>query len=182
MFVYLSFYTLYYCIYIPKIVKKLRIHQSYSLNPHFYIRSIHSPPKNTPKHQVYTLAKRFKAGFQVIFLFRRHFSPPWLEPPNPQKQRSYRLFQPLSFVIRAIHSTWQVPKNKSVQIHSLLLLSRMIPTPTIYDRGSTPLFPIQAFPMSQMGHSDIATTRNIYYYNRNSEDERKKIISKVINY
>ena len=36
--------------------------------------------------------------------------------------------------------------------------------------------------MSQMGHSDIATTRNIYYYNRNSEDERKKIISKVINY
>lgn len=36
--------------------------------------------------------------------------------------------------------------------------------------------------MSQMGHSDIATTRKIYYYNRNSEDERKKIISKVINY
>ena len=106
MFVYLSFYTLYYCIYIPKIVKKLRIHQFYSLNPHFYIRSIHSPIKNTPKHQVYTLAKRFKTFFNAILLFKRHFSPPWLEPPNPQKHRSYRLFQPLSFVIRAIHSTW----------------------------------------------------------------------------
>ena len=98
--------TLFICFYMVKIVKKLRIHQFYSLNPHFYISSIHSPIKNTPKHQVYTLAKRFKTGFQVIFLFRRHFSPPWLEPPNPQKQRSYRLFQPLSFVIRAIHSTW----------------------------------------------------------------------------
>ena len=106
MFVYLSFYTLYYCIYIPKIVKKLRIHQSYSLNPHFYIRSIHSPIKNTPKHQVYTLAKRFKTFIYAILLFRRHFSPPWLEPPNPQKQRSYRLFQSFSLVIRAIHSTW----------------------------------------------------------------------------
>ena len=36
--------------------------------------------------------------------------------------------------------------------------------------------------MSQMGHTDIATTRNIYYFNRNSEDERKKIISKAINF
>ena len=106
MFVYLSFYTLYYCIYIPKIVKKLRIHQFYSLNPHFYIRSIHSPLKNTPKHQVYTLAKRLKTFFYAILLFKRLFSPLWLEVPNPQKQRSYRLFQPLSFVIRAIHSTW----------------------------------------------------------------------------
>ena len=90
---------------MPKIVKKLRIHQFYSLNPHFYIRSIHSPIKNTPKHQVYTLAKRFKTFFYAILLFKRHFSPPWLEPPNPQKQRSYRLFQPFSLVIRAIHST-----------------------------------------------------------------------------
>ena len=114
MFVYLSFYTLYHCIYIPKIVKKLRIHQSYSLNPHFYIRSIHSPPKNTPKHQVYTLAKHFKTCFQVISLFKRLFSPLWLEVPNPQKQRKYRLFQPLSFVIRAIHSTWNVPEKRSV--------------------------------------------------------------------
>lgn len=46
-----------------KIVKKLRIHQFYSLNPHFYIRSIHSPLKNTPKHQVYTLARRFFHSF-----------------------------------------------------------------------------------------------------------------------
>ena len=45
------------------IVKKLRIHQVYSLNPHFYIRSIHSPIKNTPKHQVYTLARRFFHSF-----------------------------------------------------------------------------------------------------------------------
>ena len=45
------------------IVKKLRIHQVYSLNPHFYISSIHSPLKNTPKHQVYTLARRFFHSF-----------------------------------------------------------------------------------------------------------------------
>jgi hypothetical protein len=106
MFISLSFCILLHCFYTAKIVKKLRIHQFYSLNPHFYIRSIHSPIKNTPKHQVYTLAKRFKTCFQVISLFKRPFSPPWLEPPNPQKHRSYRLFQPLSFVIRAIHSTW----------------------------------------------------------------------------
>ena len=106
MFISLSFCILLHCFYTAKIVKKLRIHQFYSLNPHFYIRSIHSPIKNTPKHQVYTLAKRFKTFFYAILLFKRHFSPPWLEPPNPQKQRSYRLFQPLSFVIRAIHSTW----------------------------------------------------------------------------
>ena len=53
------------------IVKKLRIHQSYSLNPHFYIRSIHSLIKNTPKHQVYTLAKRF---FHSFFLSKRRFA------------------------------------------------------------------------------------------------------------
>ena len=106
MFISLSFCILLHCFYTAKIVKKLRIHQFYSLNPHFYIRSIHSPIKNTPKHQVYTLAKRFKTFFYAILLFKRHFSPPWLEPPNPQKHRSYRLFQPLSFVIRAIHSTW----------------------------------------------------------------------------
>ena len=102
----LYFRTLFLCIYNRHFVKKLRIHQFYSLNPHFYIRSIHSPIKNTPKHQVYTLAKRFKTFFYAILLFKRHFSPPWLEPPNPQKQRSYRLFQPFSLVIRAIHSTW----------------------------------------------------------------------------
>ena len=106
MFISLSFCILLHCFYTAKIVKKLRIHQFYSLNPHFYIRSIHSPIKNTPKHQVYTLAKRFKTFFYAILLFKRHFSPPWLEPPNPQKQRSYRLFQPFSLVIRAIHSTW----------------------------------------------------------------------------
>ena len=106
MFISLSFCILLHCFYTAKIVKKLRIHQFYSLNPHFYIRSIHSPIKNTPKHQVYTLAKRFKTFFNAILLFKRHFSPPWLEPPNPQKHRSYRLFQPLSFVIRTIHSTW----------------------------------------------------------------------------
>ena len=71
MFVYLSFYTLYYCIYIPKIVKKLRIHQSYSLNPHLYTILIHSPLKMTPKHQVYTLAKRF---FHSFFLSKRWFA------------------------------------------------------------------------------------------------------------
>ena len=54
---------------MPKIVKKLRIHQSYSLNPHFYIRSIHLPPKNTPKHHSYTLYTR-EAFFPLIFSFR----------------------------------------------------------------------------------------------------------------
>ena len=102
----LYFRTLFLCIYNRHFVKKLRIHQFYSLNPHFYIRSIHSPIKNTPKHQVYTLAKRLKTFFYAILLFKRLFFPLWLEVPNPQKQRSYRLFQPLSFVIRAIHSTW----------------------------------------------------------------------------
>ena len=101
----ISLCILFTCFYMVKIVKKLRIHQFYSLNPHFYISSIHSPLKNTPKHQVYTLAKHFKTCFQVISLFKRLFSPLWLEVPNPQKQRKYRLFQPLSFVIRAIHST-----------------------------------------------------------------------------
>ena len=105
MFVSIHLRTLFLCIYNYHFVKKLRIHQFYSLNPHFYIRSIHSPIKNTPKHQVYTLAKHFKTCFQVISLFKRLFSPLWLEVPNPQKQRKYRLFQPLSFVIRAIHST-----------------------------------------------------------------------------
>ena len=104
---------LFICFYMVKIVKKLRIHQFYSLNPHFYIRSIHSPIKNTPKHQVYTLAKRLKTFFYAILLFKRLFSPLWLEVPNPRKHRNYRLFQPLSFVIRAIHSTWHVPRNKS---------------------------------------------------------------------
>ena len=127
MFVYLSFYTLYHCIYIPKIVKKLRIHQSYSLNPHFYIRSIHSPIKNTPKHQVYTLAKRFKTFFNAILLFKRHFSPPWLEPPNPQKQRKYRLFSPSpsSSGLYTQHGTYQgtnlsfttPPPPRTVQPH-----------------------------------------------------------------
>ena len=35
---------------------------------------------------------------------------------------------------------------------------------------------------SQMGHTDIATTRGSYYFNRNSESERKEIISRVINF
>ena len=35
---------------------------------------------------------------------------------------------------------------------------------------------------SQMGHTDIATTRGSYYFNRNSEKQRKEIISKVITF
>ena len=121
MLISLSFCILLHCFYTAKIVKKLRIHQFYSLNPHFYIRSIHSPIKNTPKHQVYTLAKRFKTFFYAILLFKRHFSPPWLEPPNPQKHRSYRLFQPLSFVIRAIHSTWHECSGMMIQYREISL-------------------------------------------------------------
>ena len=34
----------------------------------------------------------------------------------------------------------------------------------------------------QMGHTDIATTKGIYYFNRKSRDESKDIISSVINY
>ena len=36
--------------------------------------------------------------------------------------------------------------------------------------------------ITQMGHSDITTTKNIYYYNRKSAEERRKVISSVINY
>ena len=35
---------------------------------------------------------------------------------------------------------------------------------------------------SQMGHTDIATTQGSYYFNRNSEKQRKEIISKVITF
>ena len=35
---------------------------------------------------------------------------------------------------------------------------------------------------SQMGHTDISTTRGSYYFNRNSEDQNKKLISSVINF
>ena len=34
----------------------------------------------------------------------------------------------------------------------------------------------------QMGHTDISTTKGIYYFNRKSKDESKNIISSVINY
>ena len=34
----------------------------------------------------------------------------------------------------------------------------------------------------QMGHTDITTTKGIYYFNRKSKDESKNIISSVINY
>ena len=36
--------------------------------------------------------------------------------------------------------------------------------------------------ISQMGHTDIATTRGSYYYNRNSADKNKGIISSAINF
>ena len=35
---------------------------------------------------------------------------------------------------------------------------------------------------SQMGHTDIAITRSIYYYNRDSEAKKRKVISKAINF
>ena len=35
---------------------------------------------------------------------------------------------------------------------------------------------------AQMGHTDIATTRGSYYFNRNSEDKNKQVISSVINF
>ena len=35
---------------------------------------------------------------------------------------------------------------------------------------------------SQMGHTDIATTRNIYYYNRKTADENKQVISNAISF
>ncbi len=35
---------------------------------------------------------------------------------------------------------------------------------------------------NQMGHTDIATTRGSYYFNRNSEDKNKGIISDAINF
>lgn len=34
----------------------------------------------------------------------------------------------------------------------------------------------------QMGHTDISTTKGIYYFNRKSKDESKNIISSAINY
>jgi integrase/recombinase XerD len=34
----------------------------------------------------------------------------------------------------------------------------------------------------QMGHTDIATTRGSYYFNRKSEAQNKKVISSVINF
>ncbi len=36
--------------------------------------------------------------------------------------------------------------------------------------------------INQMGHTDIATTRGSYYFNRNSEDKNKGIISNAIYY
>ena len=36
--------------------------------------------------------------------------------------------------------------------------------------------------INQMGHTDIATTRGSYYFNRNSEDKNKGIISNAINF
>ena len=35
---------------------------------------------------------------------------------------------------------------------------------------------------SQMGHTDIAVTRDIYYYNRDSKAKNKLAISKAINF
>jgi integrase len=35
---------------------------------------------------------------------------------------------------------------------------------------------------SQMGHTDISTTRGSYYFNRNSEDKNKETISSVISF
>ena len=35
---------------------------------------------------------------------------------------------------------------------------------------------------SQMGHTDIVTTRNIYYYNRKTADESKQVISNAISF
>ena len=35
---------------------------------------------------------------------------------------------------------------------------------------------------SQMGHTDIAVTRSIYYYNRDKDAEKKRVISEAINY
>ena len=35
---------------------------------------------------------------------------------------------------------------------------------------------------NQMGHTDIATTKGSYYFNRNSEDKNKGIISDAINF
>ena len=34
----------------------------------------------------------------------------------------------------------------------------------------------------QMGHTDIATTKGIYYFNRKSKDANKNVISSVINF
>ena len=36
--------------------------------------------------------------------------------------------------------------------------------------------------INQMGHTDIATTRGSYYFNRNSEDQNKQEISRIINF
>ena len=35
---------------------------------------------------------------------------------------------------------------------------------------------------SQMGHTDITITRSIYYYNRDSEAKKRKVLSKAINF
>lgn len=106
MFISLSFCILLHCFYTAKIVKKLRIHQFYSLNPHFYIRSIHSPPKNTPKHHSYTLARRF---FHSFFPSERWFAYQEIDQsrlPWCRKPLYLLTFSAFSFVIRAIHSTW----------------------------------------------------------------------------
>ncbi len=34
----------------------------------------------------------------------------------------------------------------------------------------------------QMGHTDIATTKGIYYFNRKTADESKQVLSGVINF
>ena len=86
MFIQISICLLYYCIYTAKIVNKLRIHQFYSLNPQKYISSIHSPLKNTQKHQVYTLARRFFHSFfpserWFAYLRKDQSGLPWCQKP-----------------------------------------------------------------------------------------------------